>query len=160
MTRFGLFLASACLAACSSPANVAGSYTLIVKNGQNGCGFKEWTLDNSTTDVTFTLSQSGEDITGVVGGVIGDYLKTFVLGSNSFSGKVDGNQINLMLYGQNSYSTGTCTYTVNAKATGTINGEFISGNIDYTTKTNDSPDCAAVKSCRSTQLFNGTRPPA
>ena len=52
-----------------------------------------------------------------------------------------------------------CTYTYNADLGGKLSGDAISGTIDYTPKTNGSPDCSSIEGCTSTQNFSGTRPP-
>jgi hypothetical protein len=52
-----------------------------------------------------------------------------------------------------------CTFTFNSEIHATIDGDVLTGEIDYLSATNGNPDCAAVASCRSLQNFNGTRPP-
>jgi hypothetical protein len=82
-----------------------------------------------------------------------------VLGSHTFTGGVNGSLVQMTLYGTNSATQGNCTYTVNATLNATSMGDFLSGTIDYTNQGNGNPDCASITGCKSTQSFNGTRPP-
>jgi len=150
-------LAAAC-GNSSTPANVAGSYTVAVTNEGNGCNFQNWQSGNTASNIPVTVTQSGANATAVVGGAAGAYM-TAVLGSNAFSGPVNGAQVDLTLYGTRSASQGNCAYTVNATMLATSMGDFLSGTITYTAATNGSPDCGALQGCQSIQDFNGTRPP-
>lgn len=55
---------------------------------------------------------------------------------------------------------GNCAYSYKARMSGNVDGDNLSGNIDYTTSTNGAPDCGALQGCKTTQQFNGTRPPS
>jgi hypothetical protein len=145
-------------AACGDPVNVSGNYMVTLTNGANACSFPMWTVGNTTANVPFTITQNGGDVSGVVGGVAGVYV-TFVLGSATFTGKVNGASLDLTLYGKNAMSQGSCAYTINARLLGNVMGDFLSGSIDYTAATNGAPDCGALTGCKTTQQYNGTRPP-
>jgi len=147
------------VSSCSSdPVDAAGNYTIAVTNRENGCAFANWMEGNSATNIGLTITQAGSDITGTVNGVTGSYL-TLVLGDNVFHGGVDGDELEMTIYGTRSGSQGNCTYTVNATANATLDGDVLDGNIYYRAATNGNPDCSALEGCASRQQFNGTRPP-
>jgi hypothetical protein len=152
-------LACAVLVACGGAANLAGNYSVSIVNGQNGCNFANWTVGQTATAIPFTVVQSGGAVTGTVTGAVGSYL-TLLFGSNVFTGTIAGDAFDMKLFGTRSATTGNCLYTVNAELTGSIAGDFVSGNIAYSTATNGSPDCGALMGCHSDQSFNGSRPPA
>lgn len=151
-------LLAVALCACGSPADVAGNYTVNLTNKDNGCNFANWTVGQMTSGIAITVTQSGGDVTATVGGLGGAYL-TAVLGSASFTGTADGNNIDLKLFGTRSATMGNCAYTVNAHLTGGIAGDLLEGTIEYAPATNGSPDCGVLASCVNAQAFNGTRPP-
>jgi hypothetical protein len=155
-------LLACCVAACGgSPANVAGSYTVAITNGMNGCGFQNWTVGAQSTNIGVTVAQGDPDpsaATADVTGLTGSYLDA-VLGSHTYTGSVDGNELRLKLYGTRSYTSGNCAYTINSSLAATLTGDALAGSIAYTSSTNGSPDCATIQGCTSTQQFNGTRPP-
>jgi hypothetical protein len=142
-----------------SPANVAGTYTINLTNRDNGCMLQNWVAGEQTTGVMGQMTQSDENASMTVMGLAGLALNAW-LGSNVFSGTVDGNDVNLTILGSKSYTTGNCTYTYNALIDGSISGDTLSGRIVYTAATNDNPDCAALDGCSSYQDFNAIRPPA
>ena len=146
------------LAACGSDVDAAGEYSVNVTNRENGCAFDDWTEGDTATNIPLTITQSDSEITGEVGGPAGLFLGV-VLGSNVFEGTVSGDELDMTLFGTNSASDGNCTYTVNAIFEGELDGDVVTGEIRYTTATNDNPDCAAIEGCASRQELNGTRPP-
>ena len=156
--RVGLVTTVLLAAACGSPANVAGNFSVNLTNKDNGCNFTNWTVGNMTTGVPVTITQSGGNVTATITGPAGLYVGA-VLGSATFTGTVSGDTLDLILYGTHSATMGNCTYTVNAELKGTITGDVLDGTIDYKSATNGSPDCGAVQGCTSEQAFNGTRPP-
>jgi len=147
-----------CVAACGSPANVAGSYAVNLTNKDNGCQFDNWTVGSMTSNVLISITQSSGDATATVTGVAGAYLAV-ILGSAAFTGTVDGNSLTLKLFGTRSATKGSCSYTINAVIRAASNGDLIEGTISYESATNGSPDCATIEGCASAQAFNGTRPP-
>src|SRR5262245_46314697 len=152
-----LFILAA--AGCStSPANVAGDYTVAVTNHENGCNLAMWTVGDSRTGIPVTVTQNGSaamaTITGVVGGAVSLWL-----GSNVFSGNVDGAHMTMTLIGTTAQHQGNCTYTYNAALDADLMGNTLEGTIAYEARTNNNPDCAPLVGCRSEQAFNGTRPP-
>jgi hypothetical protein len=149
------------LAGCGggTPADVAGSYTIAVTNGVNGCNLAAWVVGNSATNIGVTIAQDGGDATATIEGLTGAYVMV-VLGSRVFTGEVRGAHLDLELIGTNPQTSGNCTYTYNAILDGSIAGDVIEGTITYTAATNDQSDCATIEACESVQDFNGTRPPS
>ncbi len=156
------FLILVALAACgsTSPANVAGSYTIAVTNHDNGCNLGNWTVGNMSSGIPVTITQDGTAATATVTGVTGGYLD-LALGDHNFTGTVDGDFMSLTLFGTRSQTAGNCTYTYNAVLGATLTNDALEGAIDYESKTNGNPDCTSmgITGCKSEQAFNGTRPP-
>jgi uncharacterized protein (DUF1501 family) len=147
-----------CAAACSSDnGNAAGDYTVSLTNRDNGCSIMNWTV-GASSNATVTLTQSDASVTASVTG-LGAVALELVVGGHVYTGKISGDTLDLNLFGTRSNSTGNCTYTYNSEIHAVLDGNVLTGQIDYHTATNNSPDCAAIKDCRSFQDFNGTRPP-
>lgn len=146
------------LAACGSDVDAAGDYSLNVTNRENGCGFDNWVEGDSSSNIPLAITQSDSVVTGEVGGGAGVFLG-LVLGSNVFEGEVSGSDVEMTLFGTNSATEGNCTFTVNATFDGELDGDVMTGEIRYTSATNDNPDCADIEGCVSRQELNGTRPP-
>jgi hypothetical protein len=155
MRYLGLLL---CLASCGTEdAFVAGDFSISVTTRDNGCNFAQWTPGVSSA-ATVTITQLESDITATVTGV-GAIALELLVGGHVFSGKVRGDALDLTLFGTRSNMTGNCTYTFNAEIHAAIDGDVLTGQIDYLSATNANPDCDGITSCRSFQDFNGTRPP-
>ncbi|MDF1563591.1 MAG: hypothetical protein P1V51_11140 [Deltaproteobacteria bacterium] len=152
-----LLLPLLALPACG-PADVAGEYTISVTNRENECGWSNWTEGDQTTGVPVTVTQDGNDVTAVVGGLTRVLLDP-VLGGHTFSGEIHGDGLDLTLYGTRSQTQGNCTYTTNANLLAEADGDVLTGEILYTEATNGNPDCDAIAECVTRQVFNGTRPP-
>ena len=105
-----------------------------------------------------TMTQQDADATAIVNGVAGGYLD-LGLGSHVFNGGIDGDTVELTLFGNRSGTMGNCTYTYNAVIRGELNGDALTGVIDYEAKTTGNPDCAPIEGCASVQQFIGARPP-
>jgi hypothetical protein len=142
----------------SSPVNVAGDYSISGTDRANGCNIGSWTEGNTFTGVQVTITQSGAKATATVGGAGGLGLG-LLLGTNAFSGNVDGDHIHLEALGTRSNTSGNCTYTYNADIDAVLTGDALQGTIVYTAATNGNPDCSTLAGCMSTQDINGTRPP-
>ena len=143
---------------CGGAADVAGTYSIGITNKDNGCGFDNWTVGQMTSNVGLVITQSGDKATATVQGVAGAFY-TLVLGTASFTGTVDGNALDLTIFGTRQATKNSCAYTVNAEVHAAISGDLLSGTIDYKAATNGSPDCGSIQDCTSSQAFNGTRPP-
>jgi len=148
------------LAACSDdPANVEGTYSIAVTNGDNGCELDNWTEGESAQNIAVELTQDGESASADVMGVTGGILDLW-LGGHVFTGAVDGTDVNLTLTGSRALSEGNCAYTFDAVLDGSISGDVITGELRYEAQTNGGTDCGALTGCSTVQAFNGTRPPS
>nr|PZN28841.1 MAG: hypothetical protein DIU78_01640 [Pseudomonadota bacterium] len=139
------------------PADVSGSYSLNVTNGDNDCGVENWTEGESSTNIPFEITQEGAEIQGTIGGAAA-IIVALVTGSIEFEGTVTGNSFELTNYGTISHVEDGCGYTYNVRATGTLTGHSIAGTIVTERSPNDDPDCAYL-ACRNFQEFSGSRPP-
>lgn len=156
---FVLFAVGACGGADEpEPADLAGNYTLTVTNQENGCPFDNWEEGQSTAGIPLTITQSGFDVTGVLEGLPAVFFDLWI-GSSTLTGEVEADEFEMTVLGTNPSQDGGCEFTTNATMTGTIDGDALSGTIDYTQATNRDPDCAEREDCHSLQAFNGTRPP-
>ena len=147
------------LAACTSdPVDAEGTYTVSVTNRENGCNFDPWTAGANATNITAVINQEGENAGAEITGVTGAYLD-LILGSHVFNGKVDGDALDLTILGTRSGTTGNCTFTLDARLRATLDGDVLTGRIDYSKHGNGNPDCAPINGCVTYQDMNGTRPP-
>jgi len=156
MKRLGMALV---LAACGggSDADVAGTYAMQVTNGDNGCMFANWTV-GAQGEAPVTITQEGPNVTATVMGVAAISLGIAV-GSNVFTGTIDGDDLDLAIIGDNALSMGSCAYTINAELHATVNGDSMSGRLEYRAATNNSSECGALTGCLTVQQFAGSRPP-
>lgn len=162
MAWVGGALLSVGLLACGDdaedPINVEGEYTVAVTNGDNGCEFDNWNEGDSTPAIPVSITQSGAEATADIEGGVGLYLDV-ILGSSTLTGLVDGNHMELTLFGTTNGTTGNCTWTVNTTLDATLEGDFLEGALRSEKATNGNPDCAPIEGCASIQNLNGTRPP-
>ncbi|HTQ46576.1 MAG TPA: hypothetical protein VMI75_27675 [Polyangiaceae bacterium] len=154
-------LAFVALFACGSssngpPANVAGTYTVSVTNGQNGCMVGTFTPGAMTAGVTVQVTQNGTQVSADVMGLAGVYL-TAGVGSSTLVGQINGSTANLTASAN--HTTGMCAYTTTATANMTFDGDTMQGTITYSDSGNGSSDCGVVEACTNTQNFAGSRPP-
>jgi hypothetical protein len=149
------------LSACSSddddPANAAGSYTLALTYGQNGCSFQDWQEGDTVQNVPLVIEQDGEAITGRIEGFPGIALG-LIHGTNEYVGSIDGDRIVMRIEGTVPQAAGNCTFTWNNEVTATVDGDFLTGKSVFTPAKSDNSDCSAIE-CTSEMSFNGTRPP-
>ena len=143
---------------CESTADVAGDFTINLTNRENGCAITDWVEGSTTTGITVTITQDGDQVTAMVSGLTATFLDLW-LGSHTYQGTVSGSSLDLTLYGDNARSQGNCTYTINSTISATIDGDVLTGVIRYTAATNNNPDCGTLTGCSSRQDFNGSRPP-
>ncbi|HEY5950347.1 MAG TPA: hypothetical protein VIV40_32875 [Kofleriaceae bacterium] len=147
------------IAACGSdPVNAEGTYTIAVTNRDNGCQFQNWTVGDSAAGIQCTINQEGENANADVTGLTRAYLDA-VLGSHVFNGKISGDELDLVILGTRSATMGNCTLTVDAQLLATLNGDVLTGRINYRYHGNGNTDCAPYDGCVSYQEMNGTRPP-
>jgi hypothetical protein len=113
-------------AACGGDADVAGNYTIAVTNTDNGCMFDTFTVGETNTAIPLVITQSESSLSAEIGGLAGAAFNV-VFGSDMLSGEVDGEDVELRVFGTPSATEGGCTRTANATASGTIDGDFLSG---------------------------------
>jgi hypothetical protein len=154
------FILALLAGACGSdtPANVAGTYTLALTIEKNDCGILANAVGTSSTGVTVVVTQDGSNVTAKVQGVAGLGLG-LATGSDTFTGKLSGNTLDLSISGTVSGSSSTCAFTRDAHLVATISGDVLTGSVTYTYATNKTPDCGTRDTCQDVQLLNGTRPP-
>lgn len=162
-----LLLIAASIGACSSSGEVGGAstivpevegtYTVQMTYGKNGCEFDNWIEGDVLSGVVLDVRQDEEEIISTVEGLTGGVL-ALIHGSNIYEGSLTGNEFEMTIFGSFSQTEGNCTYTLNNHATGSFDGDFVQGRLEFVTQTNGNPDCDAVE-CSSVIAFNGTRPP-
>lgn len=154
------FILALLAGACGSdtPANLAGTYTLALTVQKNECDILTNVVGTSSTGVTVVVTQDGSNVTAKVQGVPGLGLG-LATGSDTFTGKVSGNSLDLSIVGNVPGSSGNCAFTRNAHLAGTVAGDLLTGSVTYTFATNKNPDCGTRDTCQDVQVLNGTRPP-
>ncbi|AKF09903.1 hypothetical protein DB32_007052 [Sandaracinus amylolyticus] len=153
-TLLGLTIAS-----CGNdPENVAGTYTINLTNGPNGCMLDNWEEGDTVTGTTIAVTQDGDAVTVNVEGLAGAYLDV-VVGSRQFVGSVDGSHIDARLTG-NAGTTGSCAYTFIVDLDADLDGDVLEGTLTWFAQTNGLAECGMYNTCQNTQAFNGTRPPS
>ena len=149
-----LFAAVACSSNNSGPpANVAGTWTLSVTDGNNGCSIPNFTTGATTTGVTVQITQNGSNLSAAAQGASGLSL-AFDTG-NTLSGTITGDQATLSATGN--HTQGNCAYTTTATASITFDGSQMQGSISYSDQGNNSTDCGVLQQCTSTQTFTGSK---
>ena len=159
MKRLIILLAVVASGCGGDPANIEGTYTISVTNRENGCNLPNWTVGESASGIQVVIFQENDNATADVMGATRVALDLW-LGAHTFSGKVDGDEFDLVLESTRAYTTGNCTYTYDAHIQGRIQGDALSGRINYISVGNGHSDCAAITGCVTYQDFNGTRPPS
>ena len=147
-------------AGCGEDADVAGTYSVSVTNRDNACMFTNWTAGETAANIPVVITQRGSDVTLTINGVAG-VLLVGLLGAdgNVYAGGVDSTNIDVESFGTRSQTSGNCTFTYNSRISGELDGDALSGRIEYRAADNGNPDCAAISGCLTYQDFNGTRPP-
>ena len=147
----------ALLGACGSdPVDAEGTYSVGVTNREDQCAFG-WVVNEMTPGIQVVVTQNGTNAIAEIKGGAG-FVVGAVLGTATFSGNVDGDELDLFATGTKSNSKGNCTYTYDGHIAATLTGNALQGTISYVANTNTASDCAAV-ACTSTQEFSGSRPP-
>ena len=156
-TLLAILLACGC--SSEAPANVAGTYTLSLTVKQTECGILGGTVGDSSSGVQIVVTQNGAEVSAQVQGVAGLAL-AIAMGSDTFTGKVAGNSIDVSIDGTMAGSSGTCAYTRNAHFEAELSGDVLVGTVTYTYATNKTADCGGKDACQDIQAMNGTRPPS
>lgn len=138
-------------------ADISGNYTMALTNRDNGCNFMNYQVGAQNT-VMVAITQDGSNATATVGG-FGGVLLGVAVGSNVYTGTVDGDDVDLQIIGDVAFTSGNCAFTYNSEIKATADGDSMSGRIEYRAATNNNPDCAAITGCLTYQEFAGSRPP-
>jgi hypothetical protein len=147
------------LAACGGdPVNAEGTYTVNVTNRDNGCNFQNWTAGDSAMNIGVTINQEGNNVGADVAGITGGYLD-LILGSHVYNGTVDGDELDLSIAGTRSTTMGNCTLTIDSQLLATLDGDVLTGRLNYSWHGNGNTDCAPLDGCVSYQAMNGARAP-
>jgi hypothetical protein len=134
-------------------------YTVSLTNGMNGCGLSNFTPGDSSTNVGFTITQTGSAVSGTAEGLTGVGLDLW-LGSHTFTGTVSGSHVDMTLHGNRAMTTSSgCAYTWDARVEGDLTGNALQGTITYSAAAAESAACSEIRMCRSVQTFVGSRPP-
>lgn len=142
--------------ACGN-ADVAGNYVVPLINRANGCSIPTWDVGAEAT-ATVTITQQDDSVTLRVSGPP-QFAVAALLGSTIWTGKVDGDDIDLSQTGTVSFTSGSCMYTYNSRITATLDGDSLTGRVEYRAATNGHADCGSREGCVSYQNFNGARRP-
>lgn len=153
-----LVLVAAAACGGGDPVDVSGEYTVAVTNRDNGCMLENFNPGDTATGIPVVITQDDDAITVSINGAAGVVLD-FALGAHVYTGAVAGDSFELELLGTRGLQQGNCAFTFNSTIAGTLDGDVLTGAIDYRAATNGNPDCAALEGCRTFQDFNGTRPP-
>ena len=156
-----LFLLGILAVACGNtpPTNFAGSYAITIVNGDNGCQLQNWKVGDASTNITATVTQDSglAQLTIPTNTLAGAYL-LLVLGTNTFSGTVSGDEFTANYLGTPSQTQNGCTYTTKATLDVTLDANsVISGTITYTPQTNGDASCGVLNTCSYSQTVSGTR---
>lgn len=138
-------------------ADVAGSYTMAITNRDNGCNFNGYNV-GAQSSVGVNITQTDSNLSATVTGG-GGFLLALVVGSNVYTGTVDGDDVDLAIVGNIAMNMGNCAFTYNSEIHATANGDSMNGRIEYRSVTNMNSDCAPITGCLTFQEFAGSRPP-
>jgi hypothetical protein len=113
-----------------------------------------------TSGIPVVVSQNQSLVTATVNGVTGLFM-TAGIGTNTFSGSLEGAQTSLTATGTVQATQGSCTFTTNATVDATFLRDTMQGTVTYTRlPVGQSSGCAVIQGCQSVQSFSGARPPA
>jgi hypothetical protein len=138
------------------PTDVAGLYDLTLRNGSNGCGFQNWEQGATATNINLRIEQNGTELTGQLEG-LGGGLVALLIGTAQFAGTESRGDVTLQAYSGYVQQQGTCTYNLLVTLHGSLDGNVMSGTVDYSWATNDSPECTGLEDCLSQQTFDAVR---
>ena len=138
-------------------AAVAGTYSLLLRAGDNGCAFAVWTV-GSVADATATLQQLDASVSAEVQGLA---AVTFglLLGTTHLDGRVTGTTLSLQATGTNvaMLDGGTCAHTVDARVVArATDGALQDGVVVFERRFVDSVACARF-ACTSVESLTGLR---
>ena len=134
-----------------------GNYAGTSTNGNNTC---PGTWDTGQmADGQMNLVQSEEDVQFQAQGQTG-LAFLFAFGSASFSGKVDGDHVEAVIVGSPMFTQGECSYAWKGKLSANLDGDTLTGSLNYTPDANGHADCSTYKviGCSRSLTFKYMRP--
>jgi hypothetical protein len=155
----------AALVACSAAStatvlNVAGTYSLSVADGTNGCNLANVSQGHVTQGVPLGVVQDSgtpQDMTVTVGGATGAVLTT-ATGTNVLTGTLGGAQATLVPAlldaGVPTVDASNCSYTTNASLLVNFAGDTVQGTLTYTLSTTGN-GCGTLAACQTVQALSG-----
>jgi hypothetical protein len=153
-----MFSCAGVLVAGCAPADISGMYTASLTNGMNGCSLMLYTVGDTSSGVTMTVTQTQAAVSGEVTGLAAAALNYWVDG-HIFTGTVSGSHADMVIHGTAAHSQGGCPYTLDARFEGDLTGDALQGSITYSANAADSAACATIRQCRTVQTFSASRPP-
>ena len=136
-------------------AAVAGTYSLLVRAGENGCGFAVWTV-GSVADATTALQQKDAAVTAEVQGLAAVTFGLLV-GNAHLEGTITGRALSLHATGTNvgMLDGGTCAHTVDVRVSArATEGALQDGVVVFERRFVDTAACAAF-ACTSVESLTG-----
>jgi hypothetical protein len=156
----GLLLLAGCedYSALSSEYPITGTYRVVLTQGENGCGFGQWTPGTAGSPFDVVITQSGPLVSVSATDLVATYLD-FVAGSHTFSGMYQDGEFVLQLVDPLTERQMTCQYHVVATLHLKVMGSNIMGTIDFTVNvTQVTADCGSIQAgCKSQETFAGSR---
>jgi len=155
----------ACAACSSAPADVMGAYSGPLTLGDNGCNLVNWTPGAIITDLTFDVTQDGNEVTMSVEGSQATVLDDTVSG-HTFSGSVSDVSLQVTIIGTRMRQMQNCMFRLDAAVIASASGTTLDGELHYRETVLD-PSCLFVTDagvvttgamgCDSVSTFSDTR---
>jgi len=152
----------ACLVSVPSLENaeVAGRWSLTVKNEDDNCMFEGWTAGGVGT-FEIVMNQFGEDrreVNARLDGLLGLAL-WLGLGTQDLSGVVEGDELSLTMFGARDETASTgCVFRREIRVKTRIEGDRLrNGEIIQRPRPISGTGCERESTCRALQSFDGVR---
>lgn len=137
--------------------DAAGTYTLTVTAGANGCMFENW-RQGETSVLEVMVMQERRNVTATVGGVAGLIVQG-VTGQNLFTGTVDEDTLSLGIVGTQVHTMLDCMMTIDYELSATLDGDVLVGELrSRAIPLAQTAACAPRVGCTSLQSLLGMRP--
>jgi hypothetical protein len=139
---------------------IAGSYSVTLVNGVNGCAFDNIQPGNATPGVPLTITQEpGGQLGRATFGGFPAVFYAFAFGSADYAIRVSGRRLSGLIVGTRSAVRDGCTVTYNATLEASVEGDLIRGRVFFSSVPSGEPSCAKAL-CTTDQSFSGTLPPS
>ena len=144
-----------CYAEDEPTADFEGEYMVTSTNGDNGCMLEDWVEGAVTNDIPVTITQDGQSIELTVDGLAGVFYN-FYLGSNRFTGTVDGITAELAYNGNKEITLEdpVCTFMLNASGGAVLLDDVLEGHLDLIAV---GATCEELMDCRMRVELSGVR---